>query len=56
MVLFLQIDKVSAREIERVSREGVQRDLLPLIEEQSNTKHGPIKQTHSSLLQRFSTC
>ena len=45
-----EIDKVSARS-ERsgtdVSREGVQRDLLPLIEGTTvNTKHGPIKTDH----------
>ena len=50
-IVFLdEIDKVSARG-ERiggdVSREGVQRDLLPLIEGTSvNTKHGPIKTDH----------
>ena len=50
-IVFLdEIDKVSARN-ERsgadVSREGVQRDLLPLIEGTTvNTKHGPIKTDH----------
>jgi ATP-dependent HslUV protease ATP-binding subunit HslU len=50
-IVFLdEIDKVSARH-ERsgadVSREGVQRDLLPLIEGTTvNTKHGPIKTDH----------
>ncbi len=50
-IVFLdEIDKVSARG-ERiggdVSREGVQRDLLPLIEGTSvSTKHGPIKTDH----------
>jgi len=50
-IVFLdEIDKVSARS-ERsgtdVSREGVQRDLLPLIEGTTvNTKHGPIKTDH----------
>ncbi len=50
-IVFLDvIDKVSARG-ERiggdVSREGVQRDLLPLIEGTSvSTKHGPIKTDH----------
>ena len=50
-IVFLdEIDKVSARS-ERsgtdVSREGVQRDLLPLIEGTTvNTKHGPIKTEH----------
>ena len=50
IVLLDEIDKVSARS-ERsgadVSREGVQRDLLPLIEGTTvNTKHGPIKTDH----------
>jgi ATP-dependent HslUV protease ATP-binding subunit HslU len=45
-----EIDKISAR-TDRVggdvSREGVQRDLLPLIEGTTvNTKHGPIKTDH----------
>ena len=50
-IVFLdEIDKVSAR-CDRVggdvSREGVQRDLLPLIEGTTvNTKHGPIKTDH----------
>jgi ATP-dependent HslUV protease ATP-binding subunit HslU len=50
-IIFLdEIDKVSARS-ERVggdvSREGVQRDLLPLIEGTTvSTKHGPIKTDH----------
>ena len=50
-IVFLdEIDKVSVRS-ERsgsdVSREGVQRDLLPLIEGTTvNTKHGPIKTDH----------
>ena len=50
-IVFLdEIDKVSARS-ERiggdVSREGVQRDLLPLIEGTTvSTKHGPIKTDH----------
>ena len=47
-IVFLdEIDKVSARGDRvggDVSREGVQRDLLPLIEGTTvNTKHGPIK-------------
>tara|TARA_B110001452_G_scaffold138998_1_gene115554 strand:- start:4 stop:990 length:987 start_codon:yes stop_codon:yes gene_type:complete len=50
-IVFLdEIDKVSARGDRAggdVSREGVQRDLLPLIEGTSvNTKHGPIKTDH----------
>ena len=50
-IVFLdEIDKVSAR-ADRVggdvSREGVQRDLLPLIEGTSvNTKYGPVKTDH----------
>lgn len=50
-IVFLdEIDKVCAREDMRggdVSREGVQRDLLPLIEGTTvSTKHGPIKTDH----------
>ena len=50
LVFLDELDKVSARS-ERsgtdVSREGVQRDLLPLIEGTTvNTKHGPIKTDH----------
>ena len=50
-IVFLdEIDKVCARSDARgadVSREGVQRDLLPLIEGTSvSTKHGPIKTDH----------
>ena len=50
-IVFLdEIDKVSARSDRAggdVSREGVQRDLLPLIEGTTvNTKHGPIKTDH----------
>ena len=45
-----EIDKVSARGDRvggDVSREGVQRDLLPLIEGTTvNTKHGPAKTDH----------
>ncbi|MEX0921394.1 MAG: ATP-dependent protease ATPase subunit HslU [Rhodovibrionaceae bacterium] len=50
-IVFLdEIDKITAR-AERggadVSREGVQRDLLPLIEGTTvNTKHGPVKTDH----------
>ncbi|WP_119679925.1 ATP-dependent protease ATPase subunit HslU [Indioceanicola profundi] len=50
-IVFLdEIDKITARS-ERggadVSREGVQRDLLPLIEGTTvNTKHGPVKTDH----------
>ena len=50
-IVFLdEIDKICARS-ERigadVSREGVQRDLLPLIEgTQVSTKHGPVKTDH----------
>jgi ATP-dependent HslUV protease ATP-binding subunit HslU len=51
-IVFLdEIDKISARSEHRggadVSREGVQRDLLPLIEGTSvNTKHGAVKTDH----------
>jgi ATP-dependent HslUV protease ATP-binding subunit HslU len=50
-IVFLdEIDKISARGDRSggdVSREGVQRDLLPLIEGTVvNTKHGPIKTDH----------
>ncbi|WP_374440089.1 ATP-dependent protease ATPase subunit HslU [Stella sp.] len=51
-IVFLdEIDKICARSGERVggdvSREGVQRDLLPLIEGTTvSTKHGPVKTDH----------
>ena len=50
-IVFLdEIDKICAREGRLggdVSREGVQRDLLPLIEGTTvNTKHGPVKTDH----------
>jgi ATP-dependent HslUV protease ATP-binding subunit HslU len=49
-IVFLdEIDKICAREGMRgdISREGVQRDLLPLIEGTTvNTKHGPVKSDH----------
>ena len=50
-IVFLdEIDKVAARTEARggeVSREGVQRDLLPLIEGTTvSTKHGPVKTDH----------
>ncbi|ACJ00654.1 ATP-dependent protease ATPase subunit HslU [Rhodospirillum centenum] len=51
-IVFLdEIDKITARSEVRggadVSREGVQRDLLPLIEGTTvNTKHGPVKTDH----------
>ncbi len=50
-IVFLdEIDKVTARSDARgadVSREGVQRDLLPLIEGTTvSTKHGPVKTDH----------
>jgi ATP-dependent HslUV protease ATP-binding subunit HslU len=51
-IVFLdEIDKISARGEGRiggdVSREGVQRDLLPLIEGTTvSTKHGPVKTDH----------
>ena len=50
IVFIDEIDKVCARADARgadVSREGVQRDLLPLIEGTTvSTKHGPIKTDH----------
>ena len=50
-IVFLdEIDKICVREGRQggdVSREGVQRDLLPLIEGTTvNTKHGPVKTDH----------
>jgi len=50
-IIFLdEIDKICARSEARgadVSREGVQRDLLPLIEGTTvSTKHGPVKTDH----------
>jgi ATP-dependent HslUV protease ATP-binding subunit HslU len=51
-IVFLdEIDKITARSGERsgadVSREGVQRDLLPLIEGTTvGTKHGPVRTDH----------
>ena len=50
-IVFLdEIDKISARSERHgadVSREGVQRDLLPLIEGTTvSTKHGPVKTDH----------
>src|SRR5205814_2194594 len=51
IVFIDEIDKITARSEFRgggdVSREGVQRDLLPLIEGTTvNTKHGPVKTEH----------
>merc|ERR1712103_13823 len=50
LVFLDEIDKISGRPDRvggDVSREGVQRDLLPLIEGTTvNTKHGPIKTDH----------
>jgi ATP-dependent HslUV protease ATP-binding subunit HslU len=51
IVFIDEIDKITARGEHRgggdVSREGVQRDLLPLIEGTTvNTKHGPVKTDH----------
>ncbi|ARO15707.1 ATP-dependent protease ATP-binding subunit [Ketogulonicigenium robustum] len=50
IVFIDEIDKVAARAEARgadVSREGVQRDLLPLIEGTTvSTKHGPVKTDH----------
>ena len=50
-IVFLdEVDKITARAERQggdVSREGVQRDLLPLIEgTQVSTKHGPVKTDH----------
>ncbi|OIP43633.1 MAG: HslU--HslV peptidase ATPase subunit [Deltaproteobacteria bacterium CG2_30_63_29] len=50
-IIFLdEIDKIAGRESARgpdVSREGVQRDLLPIIEGSTvTTKHGPVKTDH----------
>lgn len=50
-IVFLdEIDKIAGRESSHgpdVSREGVQRDLLPIIEGSTvNTKHGPVKTDH----------
>ena len=50
IVFIDEIDKVASRQDMRggdVSREGVQRDLLPLIEGTTvSTKHGPVKTDH----------
>ena len=50
IVFIDEIDKVSSRSNASgadVSREGVQRDLLPLVEGSTvNTKHGPVKTDH----------
>ena len=50
IVFIDEIDKISARSERQgadVSREGVQRDLLPLIEGTTvSTKHGPVKTDH----------
>ncbi|QQG36369.1 MAG: ATP-dependent protease ATPase subunit HslU [Micavibrio aeruginosavorus] len=50
IVFIDEIDKITSRQDVRggdVSREGVQRDLLPLIEGTTvNTKHGPVKTDH----------
>lgn len=50
IVFIDEIDKIASRQDVRggdVSREGVQRDLLPLIEGTTvNTKHGPVKTDH----------
>ncbi|MCU0597879.1 MAG: ATP-dependent protease ATPase subunit HslU [Desulfobacterales bacterium] len=50
-IIFLdEIDKIISRDSGRgpdVSREGVQRDLLPVVEGSTvNTKHGPVKTDH----------
>ena len=49
IVFIDEIDKITARRETKsdVSREGVQRDLLPLIEGTTvSTKHGPVKTDH----------
>ena len=50
MVFLDEIDKIAAREDGRgpdVSREGVQRDLLPIVEGSTvSTKYGPVKTDH----------
>jgi len=50
IVFIDELDKIAARQGARggdVSREGVQRDLLPMIEGTTvNTKHGPVKTDH----------
>jgi len=62
-IIFLdEIDKISSREQGRgpdISREGVQRDLLPLVEGSTiNTKHGMIKSDHILFIAAgaFHTC
>ena len=54
IVFIDEIDKVASRSNAGgadVSREGVQRDLLPLVEGSTvNTKHGPIKTDHKLLI------
>lgn len=50
-IIFIdEIDKISSREGmggPEVSREGVQRDILPIVEGSTiNTKHGPVKTDH----------
>jgi len=50
-IIFIdEIDKIAAREGMQgpeVSREGVQRDILPIVEGSTvNTKHGPVKTDH----------
>jgi ATP-dependent HslUV protease ATP-binding subunit HslU len=56
-IIFLdELDKVAGRETGNnpdVSREGVQRDLLPIVEGTSvNTKYGFVSTDHISLLPR----
>ncbi|MEO6991241.1 MAG: ATP-dependent protease ATPase subunit HslU [Candidatus Baltobacteraceae bacterium] len=50
IVFIDELDKVAGREGSRgpdVSREGVQRDILPIVEGSTvNTKHGPLKTDH----------
>jgi len=50
-IIFIdEIDKIASREAGQgpeVSREGVQRDILPIVEGSTvNTKHGPVKTDH----------
>ncbi len=50
MVFLDEIDKIAGKEKHQgpdISREGVQRDLLPIVEGSTvNTKHGPVKTDH----------
>lgn len=60
-IIFIdEIDKITSKSQQsgEVSREGVQRDILPIVEgSQVNTKYGSSKQiTSYSLLQELSIC